>query len=164
VIILIKRRPTSEELKSLRRIADLQFGGYGDEIIPDNILLVISPSTQKIRYLLYDGKIYLSLRAGDHRFILHVPAGYRLNHILPHPMLRVYVDSRYSEFVASGGNVFCKHVVLADPNIRPGDEVLVIDSDTYRLLGVGRAIKPGWEITYYSWGEAVRVKEGVLEE
>ncbi len=162
--MLIKRKPTSDELEGLRRIADLQFRGYGEEAIPDNILLVISPSTQKIRYILYEGKIYLSLRAGDHRFILHVPAGYRLNNILPHPLLRVYVDSKYGRFITSGGNVFCKHVVLADPDIRPGDEVLVVDADTHQLLGVGRAIKPGWEITYYSWGEAVRIKEGVLEE
>lgn len=161
---MIKRRPTVEELEELRAIADLEFRGVGEQLIPDDIVLVISPSTMKIRYLLLDNKIYLSIRAGDYRFILHVSAGKVLNKILPHPHLRIYVNSRYSEFIASGGNVFCKHVVMADPNIKPGDEVLVVDSDSYELLGVGRAIKPGWEITYYSWGEAVRLREGVSEE
>lgn len=161
---MIKRKPTIQELDELRTIADLQFRGVGKQLIPDEVVLVISPSTMKIRYLLLNKKIYLSLRAGDHRFILHIPAGIVLNKILPHPYLRVYVDSKYSKFIASGGNVFCKHVVMADPSIKPGDEILVVDSNTYELIGVGRAIKPGWEITYYSWGEAVRVKEGVLEE
>ncbi|ADI32640.1 PUA domain-containing protein [Staphylothermus hellenicus] len=161
---MIKRRPSVEELEELRTIADLEFRGVGRQLIPDDIVLVISPSTMKIRYLLFNNEIYLSLRAGDYRFILHVPAGRVLNKILPHPHLRIYVNSRYSGFIASGGNVFCKHVVMADPNIKPGDEVLVVDSDSYKLLGVGRAIKPGWEITYYRWGEAVRIREGVLEE
>ncbi len=160
---MIIRPPTCEEYRELVAIADLQFHGFGGEIIPKEILVVVSPSTQKIRYLIYNGKHFLALRAGDHRFILHIEGGRRINKVLPHPYLRVYVNSNYSQFIAKGGNVFCKHVVMADPDIRPGDEVLVVDIDTLELVGVGRAIKPGWEITYYSWGEAVRVREGVSE-
>ncbi|OYT37691.1 MAG: pseudouridine synthase, partial [Desulfurococcales archaeon ex4484_58] len=158
---MIKRKPSRRELIELRRIADLQFRGVGEKLIPDNIFIVVSASTQKIRYLLLENKVYLSLRAGDHRFILHILSGRRLNEILPHPYMRVYINPNYSEFIKRGGNVFTKHVVLSDPDIRPGDEVLVLDSSTKELLAVGKAVKPGWSIPYHSWGEAVRVREGI---
>lgn len=161
---MIKRTPSPQELSELRRIADIQFRGVGNELIPSDILLVLSPATGKIRYLEWKNKLYLSIRASDYRFLLHVPSGLVLNTILPHPHLRVYVDPKYSRFIAEGGNVFCKHVAYADPEIRPGDEVLVVDASSHELLGVGRAVKPGWEITYYRWGEAIRIREGVLED
>ncbi len=158
---MIRRKPSSEELEMLRSIADIQFYGKGRELIPENIYLVISPSTHRIRYILLNNKIYLSLRAGDHRFILHISSGKRLHESLEHPFLRIYVDHKYSRFVAEGGNVFTKHVVVADPNIRPNDEILVVDNDTLELLAVGKAVKPGWTIPYHGWGEAVRVREGI---
>ncbi len=161
---MIRRPPTPNELEELRWIADLQFRGYGREVIPANIILVISPSTGKIRYLELNGKIYLSIRASDYRYILHVEAGKILNKVLPHPLLRVYVDEKYSRFIEEGGNVFCKHVVMADPDIKPGDEVLAVEYGSNRLLGVGRAVKPGWEVTYYKWGEAIRIREGIGED
>ena len=52
-LILYRKRASSEELEELRWIANLQFDGYGVELIPDDIILVISPSTGKIRYLLH---------------------------------------------------------------------------------------------------------------
>jgi uncharacterized protein with predicted RNA binding PUA domain len=158
---LILRPPTPRELSELRMIADLQFRGYGDKIIPDEIILSLSPKTGKIRSILLNGEILYTVRAGDYRLILHVGGGHIIDKNIPHPLLRVYVNHKYSGFIAEGGNVFCKHVVYADPDIRPGDEVLAADASTGSLLGVGRAVKPGWEITYYRVGEAIRIREGV---
>ena len=160
---MIVRKPSREELDELRWIANLQFRGYGDVIVPDDIEIAYSPSTFKIRYLLLNNRIYMSMRASDYRFILHLPAGLTMNNTIPHPLLRVYVDSKYSVFIVKGGNVFSKHVVLADPEIKPGDEVLVVDYDTCRLIGVGKAVKPGYAIPIYSWGEAVRMRETIGE-
>lgn len=158
---MIRRRPTLNELKQLREIANLQFRGVGDAIIPDNISVLVSPTTLKIRALTIDDEIYMTLRAGDHRFVLHKAAAVKLNKVLQHPCLRVYVNENYCEFVIKGGNVFSKHVVLSDPTIRPGDEVLVHSYPTLELIATGRAIKPGWAMNLYSWGEAVRVKERI---
>ena len=158
---MIRRKPTREELEELRWIADLQFNGFGHELIPDDVEIVLSPSTYKIRYLLLNDTLYLSLRAGDHRFLLHLLAGERLNEIVPHPRFRVYVNPRYSRFVVKGGNVFTKHVVLSDPEIRPGDEVLIVEYGSSKYIGVGKAVKPGWAIPFHGWGEAVKVRETV---
>jgi len=156
---VIRRRPTLDELLELRGIARLQFG-VDDEFIPDSIEVVVSPNTMKIRLLLLNGEKYLTLRAGDYRFNLHIASGLVLNKMLPHPRLRVYVKDEYTGFIAGGGNLFNKHVLMADPGIRPNDEVLVV-SPSGELLAVGRAMVPGHEMVYYKRGEAVRVREGI---
>lgn len=160
--IMIKRPPTDEELRELRAIASYQFGVRGEDLIPPHVTLVLSKRTMRIRMLLLDDKKYLSLRAGDHRFNLHIPSGLALNKLLPHPRLRVYVKDEYAEFIAKGGNLFAKHVLMADPLIRPNDEVLVVNSSG-DLIAVGRAIMSGWELAYYKRGEAVRIREGIGE-
>ncbi|MCY0867970.1 MAG: pseudouridine synthase [Desulfurococcus sp.] len=155
------RRPEPRELSELRWIARLQFGVRG-EFIPDSVELAVSPSTMKVRHVMLGGVKYLTLRAGDYRFNLHVASGRVLNKMLPYPKLRVYVKRDYAEFIAAGGNLFSRHVLAADPGIRPGDEVLVV-SLSGDLLAVGRAVLAGHEMVYYKRGEAVRVREGVME-
>ncbi len=164
VSFLIKRPPLPHELVELRVLARFQFRGVGEEFIPEDVLVAISPSTGKIRYLERNGAIYLSIRASDYRLLLHKASGYVLNKLLPHPYLRIYVNPKYAPYIMEGGNVFSKHVVYADPAIRPGDEVLAVNSKTGELLGVGKAVKPGWVVTYYKRGEALRIREGVLED
>lgn len=143
----------------MRGIASIQFRGFGREIIPEDVELLISPSTRKIRRLVVKDELYLSLRASDYRFVLHMPAARVINSVLPHPFIRVYVNNYYSAFVRERGNLFAKHVVAADPSIRPGDEVVIVDADSYDVIGVGRAVKPGWAMPLHGWGEAVRVRE-----
>jgi len=154
------RRPTSSELLELRSIAEFQFKIPGSVLIPEDIYVVTSPNTNRIRLVLKSRAKYLALRARDYRFNLYIPAGIVLNNYLPQPYMRVYVKDEYANFVASGKTLFCKHVLMADPEIKPLDEVLVVDS-TGKLLAVGRALVAGEEIVYYNRGEAVRVREGV---
>lgn len=159
---MIIRRPAPSELKELREIAELQFAVSGELFIPDIIQVAVSPNTNKIRLLILSDKKYLTLRPRDYRFNLHLNAGQVLNRILPHPRLRVYVKGNYVEFVSKGGTLFCKHVLMADPDIRPEDEVLIADPEG-RLIAVGRARLAGWEMVLYNRGEAVKVREGVLK-
>ncbi|MEM0378657.1 MAG: PUA domain-containing protein [Thermosphaera sp.] len=154
---MIKRKPFREELEEARRIAEYQFNVRGEDFIPDDSVFVFSPKTMKLRMILVGGEKYLSLRAQDYRFILHLRAGRRLNQLLPHPFLRVYVKPEYSVFIRKGGNLFSKHVLMADPGIRPEDEVLVLDGA--EVIAVGRAILPGGEMAYYKRGEAIRIRE-----
>ncbi|MEM1639347.1 MAG: PUA domain-containing protein [Desulfurococcaceae archaeon] len=159
---MIIRKPTKSELLELREIARLQFSIPGEFLIPDNVHVSVSPNTNRIRFILINGSRYLSIRSRDYRFNLYLPAGRVLNSILPHPRLRVYVKRDYTEFVSKGETLFSRHVLMADPDIRPGDEVLVVDPSG-KLLAVGRTRLAGWEMTYYNRGEAVKIREGVLE-
>ncbi len=159
---MIIRRPTSNELIELRSIAELQFKVPGDILIPEDVYVAVSPNTNKIRLVLRSGVKYLGLRARDYRFNLYIPAGIVLNNSVPHPHMRVYVKKEYVPFIAKGKTLFCKHVLMADPEIRPEDEVLVVDS-AGSLLAVGRALIAGHEVVYYKRGEAVKIREGVSE-
>ncbi len=153
-------KPTSQEILELRSIASLQFRGVGDRFIPDNILVQRSPSTYRIRMIFLDGKPLASLRAADYRLVLRIHGGLRLNRLLNYPLLRVMVSNKYRDFIAEGGNVFAPHIVYADPGIRPYDEVIVIDEDG-EVIAVGRALLPGYAMSFFSRGEVVRVREGV---
>lgn len=157
---MITRKPTPRELEELRYIAELQFGVEGHLLIPDEVLVVASPVTGKIRMVLLNEKPYLGVRPRDYRFNLYVAGGIRLNDLLPKPKLRVYVKDEYAEFVKAGKTVFCRHVLMADPGIRFGDEVLAVDPSG-KLLAVGRSVKSGFEMVFYRRGEAVKIREGM---
>lgn len=156
------RKPTPSELAELREIAEIQFNAPGELLIPDQIYVSVSLNTNRVRLVIMNKTRYLAVRARDYRFNLYLPAGKVLNSILPHPRLRIYVKEEYAEFIARGGTLFAKHVLMADPDVRPGDEVLVVDP-TGTLLAVGRSRLSGWEMVYYNRGEAVKIREGAYE-
>ena len=65
-----------------------------------------------------------------------------------------------SEFIKKGRNVFCKHVVEVDTNLRPLDEVIVVNQED-ELLAIGRLKLPVDFITSFKTGIAVMVRKGV---
>ena len=63
-----------------------------------------------------------------------------------------------AEFASKGNNVFAKFVVDCDPDIRPGDDVMVMNKK-YELAAVGRALMNREEMLAFKRGVAVRVKD-----
>jgi uncharacterized protein with predicted RNA binding PUA domain len=63
------------------------------------------------------------------------------------------------EAVEIGGNVFAKHVVDAGDAIRPGDEVVVVDSRG-DVVAVGKALLTREEMLRFKAGAAVKVRRG----
>jgi predicted RNA-binding protein (TIGR00451 family) len=72
----------------------------------------------------------------------------------------VAVQTDVSDAVKGGGDVFVKHVVRADANLRPAEEVIVTD-ERGALLGVGRAVLSGPEMSHFKRGVAVKLRRGV---
>ena len=54
------------------------------------------------------------------------------------PSKRLVVSDEAVAFVSRGGNIFAGQVIDADPEIKPGEEVMVTDRNN-RLLTVARA-------------------------
>ena len=77
--------------------------------------------------------------------------------------LWVKLEDYAEPFVAKGRSAFAKHVLDADPNIRPQDEVVVINSRN-EVLATGRALLTGTEMKAFCRGIAVRVRRGVTEK
>ena len=82
----------------------------------------------------------------------------RLHDLFESPRLRVVASDDAAPFVAKGGNVFAKHVFSVDPEIRAGEEVLVVDSGN-RLLATGTAVLAPEEMLQIRRGLAVQARK-----
>ena len=140
-------------------IADFQFGrGAGEALFPEGCEVILS-RTGRVRQISLDGKRLATVRAKDGRFTLGIDGALRLLSFLPHPAYRVVVTGEVADFIRQGKNTFAKHVIAADPVIRAGDEVMVVDSDD-QLLATGSSVLSGDEMLRFNYGVAVKVRQG----
>jgi len=147
-------------LLTARFIADFQFGrGAGEILFSDDTTFQLS-SSKRLRYLFSGQERIATLRAGDGLLALSLLGARRLHVGFSPPALRVTVSEDASPFVARGGNVFARHVVAVDGEIRAGDEVLVTDVQD-RLIATGKAILAPDEMLQMRRGLAVSTRYGV---
>ena len=66
-------------------------------------------------------------------------------------------------FVEKGKDVFAKHVVDADREIRPMEETVVLNSRG-EVIAVGKAVLSGVEMLEFTRGVAVKVRRGRIQE
>jgi len=151
---------SDSEFRGLRRGADYQFGrGAGAALFPsvDRIDITHTSSGRPRQVHADDGRI--ATYATDGRFVLGLAGGRRLLVAFDAPAHRVVVGDESEPFVREGRNAFAKFVQQADPDIRPGDEALVVHEDG-DLLAVGRAELPGEGMADFETGMAVKVRQG----
>jgi len=151
-------------LQKIRSIADYQLGkGAGKALFPDSVHIVFSRRTGRIRHIYLGNKLLATLRPKDGMFSLTLAGAKRLMLGLKPSRLWVKVEKDAEPFVAKGKSVFAKHVVDADCEIRPQEEVVVIDENE-EVLAVGKAVLTGKEMKAFKHGVAVKVRRGVSEE
>ncbi|MEM3578887.1 MAG: PUA domain-containing protein [Candidatus Bathyarchaeia archaeon] len=151
-------------LRRIRSVADYQFGkGVGEKLFPENVEIAYSKRTGRIRFVYLNGERLATLRPMDGFFSLSIEGAKRIvENRIPAKCL-VMVKDEVSKFIADGGDVFAVHVVKADGEIRPKDEVIVVN-EKGEVLAVGKAVLSGGEMTAFKVGVAVKVRRGVLEE
>lgn len=155
---------TYEALLRIRKTADYQFGkGIGEVLFPDSVTIGFSKKTGRIRHVFLDGKLLATLRPTDGMFSLTINGAKRLVANLKPLRHWVKVEEDVVSFIAEGKSVFAKHVTDADVEIRPMEEVIVLDTKD-NVLAVGRAVLTGREMTAFKRGVAVKVRKGVKEE
>jgi predicted RNA-binding protein (TIGR00451 family) len=148
------------ELRRIRAIADYQFGsGSGIALFSDEVEVERSKNTGKLRFVRFHGKLLASLRASDSLFTLTIEGAERLISGMPDLSYTVTIMDDVSEFASKGKNVFAKHVVAAGEDIRPGDELIVLNSNR-EVLAVGRALLNAEEMLAFNTGVAVRTRRG----
>lgn len=151
-------------LKRIRSVADYQFGkGVGKQLFPDNVKILYSRRTGRIRYVYFEGVRLVTLRPTDGLFSLSIAGAKRIVENASLAKCFVTVQNNVSKFIAKGGDVFAVHVLKADKEIRPKDEVIVINENG-EVLAVGRAVLSGKEMKAFKIGVAVKVRRGCLEE
>ncbi|MCE4625313.1 MAG: tRNA-guanine transglycosylase [Desulfurococcales archaeon] len=153
-----RRRPTEEEVEILRAILDFQFGeGAGEALLPPGSDIEVEVTGKgRIRYVLHSGERILTLRPNDGLFSLSLEAAERLLHAFPPPRLRVVIRGDRD----LTGSVLVGDVVDMDPDLRPGDEVIVVDRKD-KILAVGRLRLPKAVLEGLDRGEVVRIRKRV---
>ena len=152
-------------IRQVKAISDYQFGKQVTDVLFEEIQdihLKRSRSTNKIRYIYKGDNLMLTLRPNNGFLTLSFySANIIVKNCLP-PKMRVIVLNEISEFIEKGRNVFCKHVVELDEELRPLDEVIVVNQND-ELLAIGRLKLPVSYIKDFSIGVAVNVRKGTYK-
>lgn len=127
-------------------------------MFPDDTTFSYS-NTKRVRYASLGKTRLVTVRAGDGRLTLGYPAAERLHAYLAAPKNRVVVLEDAVPFVLEGKNAMAKHVIASDPEIMAEDEVFVVDAND-NLLATGMAVLSGAEMIGFSYGTAVKVRQG----
>ncbi|QLH77857.1 pseudouridine synthase [Halosimplex rubrum] len=147
-----------EDRSMLTRVADYQWGrGAGRALFGGDPEVTHTSSGRPRQVIADEGR--LVTYATDGRFTLGVAGGRRLNDGLADGRYRVVVGDESEPFVRDERNVFAKFVAAADPEIRPGDE-LVVTHERGEVLAVGRAELSGEGMADFETGMAVFVRDG----
>ncbi len=152
-------------LRQIQAISDYQFGTSITDILFDDIehiRIERSPNTNKIRYLYHKNNLLLTLRPTNAFFTLSLYSAKRIITKTSAPKLRVIVLNEISEFIKKGRNVFCKHVVGIDDDLRPLDEVIVVNHHD-ELLAIGKLKIPVSYVKSFSSGVAVNIRKGIYK-
>lgn len=153
-----------DALTRIRSVANYQFGkGVGIHLFPEDVKIVRSKRTGRIRYVYFKGERLATLRPTDGLFSLSIAGAKRIIDRAESAKCLVVVQDDVSEFIARGGTVFAKHIIKADDEIRPKDEVIVVDKSR-KVLAVGRAALSGKGMEAFARGVAVKTRRGFLEE
>ena len=151
-------------LRKIKAIADYQFGPEITDILfndEENIRIERSPNTNRIRYVYDKDDLILTLRPTNGFFTLTLPASRKILRHAPPPKLRAVVLTEISDYIKKGRNVFCKHVVDIDTELRPMDEVIVVNQED-ELLAIGRLKIPARDVKFFSSGIAINIRKGTL--
>lgn len=145
----------------VKAVIDYQFcKGASQVLLNEDIEIIKSKKTGKIRNIKRNGIHILSMRAHDGFFTLKVEGAKLLHKHFKPPKLRVVVKDDSVEFNREGKNVFAKFVIDCDEELRPGDEVLIVDKND-DLIAVGKALLNREEMLAFDRGIAVKVREGI---
>lgn len=149
-----------DALKRIRSTADYQFGkDIGVKLFPENVEILYSKATGRIRYVNLNGERLATLRPTDGLLSLSITAAQRIVKNAVPAQCFVTARNDVSKFIADGGDVFAAHVVKADDAIHAKDEVIAVD-ETGKVLAVGRAMLSSSEIMAFKTGVAVKVRHG----
>jgi uncharacterized protein with predicted RNA binding PUA domain len=155
------KRLRFDPLEKVRSIANYQFGkGIGRKLFPNGCEVQVSKRTGKVRYVYFNGKLLATIRAKDSLIALTIDGAKRLLACVKGKRFQVVVSDDVKDVIARGYDVFARHIMDADVEIRPQEEVIVIDCKG-NILAVGRALLTGDEMLQFRRGKAVRVRRGI---
>ncbi|WP_292487997.1 PUA domain-containing protein [Methanohalobium sp.] len=153
----------NKKLSTVRIMADYQFGkGCGEKLFPEDVSFLLS-RTGRIRQILYNNERIATVRASDGVLTLSIKGADTVHKNLSKPKQRIIMCEEAVPFVSAGKTAFAKHVIDIDPQLRAGEEVLVVD-ESDNLLATGQLILSPEEIHTIERGSAVDIRTGVQQQ
>jgi 7-cyano-7-deazaguanine tRNA-ribosyltransferase len=144
--------------RKLRALLIFQWGENAGKIADlEDLQIVLSKSTGKIRHCKSNDEILFTVVPTTGLLTPTYRGGQELLQVGVSDTYKVIIDSDVSEFVAAGKSALAKFVKKAAPSLKAGEEVLVLD-EVQNLLGTGRAIISGHEMTTFKRGVAVQIR------
>lgn len=122
-------------------------------------LLVEYSRRGRIKYVYWGGERLLTRRPTDGLFTLSIAAGRIVAANSRPPRFRVIVERGYRPL----GSVLARNLIDIDEDLRPGDEVIIVDPED-KLIGVGRLRLPPVIAKSAQMGEVARVRKKVGED
>ncbi len=152
----MRRKATKSEIIKLWGILTYQFNSLvaNSLLNPPSSIEVITSSKGKVRYVLKKGKRMLTLRPTSGTFSISLEAAKIITSLVESPRFRVIVKGDRE----LKGSVLARDIVDVDVNIRPNNEVIVVNKSD-EVIGVGRAKVSGDLMKLLSYGEVVRLRE-----
>ena len=153
-------------LRKAKAISDYQFGQSVTDLLfedENEILFEFSKNTAKIKHVYYKDKLLLNLRPTNGYFTLSLFSADKIIKNTPPPKMRAIVISEISDFIRKGRNVFCKHVVNIDENLRPSDEIIVVNQEN-EILAIGKLLIPVPYVQSFKTGVAIKVRKGLSNQ
>ncbi len=155
-------RPAFEhDIEHIRSVVDRQFGeGTGYSLIPEGhiVLLNKAPSLDHMDEIIIDGKAIASLRYDLGKgwiFINRMQSAMRIAEMATKGY--VVCDPSAVRFVQESKNLMAPGVIGASPDVKPGDEVIII-TEGHIAVGTGTAKMTAQEMIDADHGMAVRTK------
>jgi len=147
-------------LLDLKGLLDFQFGYPAGDIFGEGVFVRLSKRTGKIREIYDEGNLLGVLRM-DGLFIPSIYCAELLKNALNYPIRRVVVDDEeVISFIKAGRSVFAKFVEDCDPEIRPKEEVFVVDKSDC-LIGVGTSLLSADELVSFDRGIGVKTRSTI---
>ena len=150
----------NRDLEKLRSIVDYQFGyGAGAVLFPDDARVEYSKNTSRPRHI-WDGDTLLAnYRPNDALFTITIAGAERLVSLKKDYDQYVVVVDDVLEFIEEGKNLFAKHVKKVGSGVKPGQEVIILDTDG-KVAAVGKSILSKDEMYAFKTGLAVKIRRG----
>lgn len=151
---------TADERVAIETIARYQFRlEPAEPFLPHGELEVHRSRSGRVDRIYHDGERLCTLTTHG-RLTLGIAGGRQLYRLADFPMNRVIIGEEAVPFVADGRNAFAKFVLGVDDDIRPRDEVVVVNGDD-RLIAVGRAELSAEGMLAFERGMAVSIRHPI---
>lgn len=117
--------------------------------------------SDRIKEFFVNNVRFATIRASDSMLIPSVTMAKFIHQNFTYPLHRVVVDSEVKSFIKDGKSVFSKFVTKMDPDLRPGDECIIVTDKEDELIGFGQLLMTFQEAKDFTRGMVVKTRKGI---